>query len=198
MNNTGIIILAAGNSSRFGSIKQLLQFNNKTLVQHVIDEATDADLSPVIVVTGANAGEVSEGIENKKAIIVFNKHWKEGMATGIVTGLQNAITINDQIENIIIAVCDQPFISSSLFKQLLKMRQDTGQNIVACAYADTAGTPVLFGKKYFDALMNLQGEEGAKKILKANKDDVVTINFPRGSIDIDTQKDYDDLLEKQN
>jgi len=47
-------------------------------------------------------------------------------------------------------------------------------------------------------LMNLQGEEGAKKILKANKDDVVTINFPRGSIDIDTQKDYDDLLEKQN
>ena len=65
MNNTGIIILAAGNSSRFGSIKQLLQFNNKTLVQHVIDEATDADLSPVIVVTGANAGEVSEIIENK-------------------------------------------------------------------------------------------------------------------------------------
>ena len=198
MNNTGIIILAAGNSSRFGTIKQLLQFNNKTLIQHVIDEAIDAKLSPVILVTGANAGEVSEGIENKKAIIVFNKHWKEGMATSIVTGLQNAITINDKIENIIIAVCDQPFISSSLFKQLLKMRQDTGRNIVACAYADTAGTPVLFGKKYFDTLINLQGEEGAKKILKTNKDDVVTINFPEGSIDIDTQKDYDNLSEKQN
>jgi molybdenum cofactor cytidylyltransferase len=198
MNNTGIIILAAGNSSRFGSIKQLLQFNNKTLVQHVIDEATDAELSPVIVVTGANAGEVSEGIENKKATIVFNEHWKEGMASGIVTGLHNAITINDKIENIIIAVCDQPFISSSLFKQLLKMRHDNGQNIVACTYADIAGTPVLFNKKCFDALMNLQGEEGAKKILKANKDDVATINFLQGSIDIDTQRDYDDLLEKQN
>ncbi len=49
MNNTAIIILAAGNSSRFGSTKQLLKVNHKTLLQHAIDEATEAGADPVVV-----------------------------------------------------------------------------------------------------------------------------------------------------
>ena len=104
MNNTGIVILAAGSSSRFGGIKQLLQFNNKTLIEHLIDEAADAELNPVVVVTGAYVDEVSKKIDNKKITIVFNEHWEKGMASGIVAGLQKALIVNNEIENIIIAV----------------------------------------------------------------------------------------------
>ena len=111
--------------------------------------------------------------------------------------LKKAITLNNDIEKIIITVCDQPFVSSSLFQQLYQTQNKSVQHIVACAYADTIGTPALFTQKYFDALMSLQGDEGAKKILLANKDDVATIDFPQGNIDIDTQKDYEDLLDKQ-
>lgn len=197
MNNTGIIILAAGSSSRFGSIKQLLYFNNKTLLQHVIDEAVYAGAEPIVVVTGANANEISKEIKDEKVTIVFNEQWQQGMASGIVAGLKKAITLNNDIEKIIIAVCDQPFVSSALFKQLYQTQDEIMQHIVAGSYADTIGTPALFTQKYFDALMNLQGEEGAKKILKANKDDVATIDFPQGNIDIDTQEDYQQLLDKQ-
>lgn len=197
MNNTAIIILAAGNSSRFGSIKQLLHFNNKTLIQHVIDEAIHANAEPVIVVTGANADEVSKEINNELVHIVFNEDWKDGMASGIITGLKKAITLNNDIEKIIIAVCDQPFVSSSLFKQLYQKQEESTQHIVACTYADTIGTPALFTQKYFDALMSLNGDEGAKKILKVNPQDVATIDFPQGNIDIDTQKDYENLLDRQ-
>src|SRR6478735_4542023 len=109
MNNTAIIILAAGKAERFGSIKQLLHFNNKTLLQHAVDEALNACAVPVIVVTGANAEVVS----------------------------------ND-LENVIIAVCDQPFISSTLFKELYQTRQQVIKHIVASAYTDTIGTPALF------------------------------------------------------
>ncbi len=119
------------------------------------------------------------------------------MASGIVAGVKKAITLNNDIEKIIIAVCDQPFVSSSLFKQLYQTQNETVQHIVACSYADTIGTPALFTQKYFDALMSLQGEEGAKKILKANKEDVALVDFPQGAIDIDTQKDYEELLDKQ-
>ena len=90
MNNTAIVILAAGNSSRFGSAKQLLHFNNKTLLQHVIDEAIDAGAEPIVVVTGANADEVSKEIKSNKVEIVFNKDWKEGMASGIVAGVKES------------------------------------------------------------------------------------------------------------
>lgn len=197
MNNTGIIILASGSSSRFGSIKQLLHFNNKTLLQHVIDEAVDSGAEPVIVITGSNADEISKDIENGNIEIIYNEKWKQGMASGIVAGIKKAITLNNDIAKIIIAVCDQPFVSSAIFKQLYEQQEKTVKHIVASSYADTIGTPALFTQKYFDALMSLQGEEGAKKILKANAEDVATIDFPQGAIDIDTQKDYDNLLDRQ-
>ena len=197
MNNTAIIIVAAGSASRFGSIKQLLHFNNKTLLQHAIDEGIDAGAGSVIVVTGAHADEILKNINHEQVEVVHNENWQQGIASGIVAGVQKAIDLNNNVEKIIIAVCDQPFVSSSLFKQLYQKQEEGVQHIVASAYADTIGTPVLFTQKYFDALLGLKGDEGAKKILKTNIDDVATVDFPQGAIDIDTQKDFDDLLDRQ-
>lgn len=196
MINTAIIILAAGNASRFGSVKQLLYLGNKTLIQHVTDEAIAAGAAPVIVVTGAHAKEVSKDI-NQKVQIIFNENWKDGMASGIVAGVNSAIALMNRTEKIIIAVCDQPFINADLFKQLYAKQNETGQLIIACAYGETLGTPVLFTQKYYDALMSLQGDEGAKKILKYHREDVATVSFPQGNIDIDTPDDYKKLLDNQ-
>ena len=195
MNNTGIIILAAGSASRFGGIKQLLQFNKKTLIEHVIDEATNAELNPVVVVTGAYADEVSKKIDNKKIAIVFNEHWETGMASGIITGLQKALKVNNAIENIIIAVCDQPYISSILFQQLSDKKKESGKSIVASSYAGTLGTPALFSKKYFNELLNLKGDEGAKSLIRKYNNETTFVLFKKGNIDVDTQKDYEELLK---
>src|SRR6185503_4216746 len=88
MNNTGIVILAAGDSSRLGNLKQLLPFNGKTLLQHVIDEAAEAGAQPIVVVTGSNANRVATSIAGSSASIVENGNWKEGMASGIVAGIR--------------------------------------------------------------------------------------------------------------
>ena len=197
MNNTGIIILAAGKSSRYGGVKQLLHFNNKTLLQHVIDEALESGAETVVVVTGANADEVKKSIRQEQVQIVYNNEWENGMASSIITGVKEAITLNNDIEKLILAVCDQPFVSASLFEQLYHAQEEGVKHIVASSYSDTIGTPCLFTQKYFDALMSLSGDEGAKKILKANNEDVAAINFPQGSIDIDTHEDYEQLLDKQ-
>jgi len=194
MNSTGIIILAAGSSSRFGSTKQLVHFKGKTLLQHTIEEATEAGAEPIIVVTGANADEISKEIKNEKIEIVFNRDWEQGMASGIIIGLKKAISLNNKMEKAIIAVCDQPFISSSVFQQLYQEQTKSAKHIVACAYADTIGTPALFTQKYFDVLMKLKGDEGAKKLMKTYSEDVATVDFPKGYIDIDTKEDYENLL----
>jgi molybdenum cofactor cytidylyltransferase len=197
MNNTGIIILAAGESSRFGNMKQLVPFNGKTLLQHVIDEASKAGGRPIVVIAGANAAKVAASIADSKANIVVNENWQEGMASGIVAGVQNIVGSKDAVKKIIVAVCDQPFVTSALFEQLDQVQNKTEKSIVACTYADTIGTPALFTTKYFNELLGLTGDEGAKKILKNNSEDVATVDFPKGEIDIDTQKDYENLLDEQ-
>lgn len=196
MNNTGIIVLAAGSASRFGDAKQLLSFNQTSLLQHVIDEAATAQLNPIIVVTGANAERISGAINHHSTQLVYNEHWQEGMAAGIVAGLSKMM-LNEDITSVVITVCDQPFVSSHLFIDLIKKKTESGKNIVASAYAETIGTPVLFSEKYFDKLLDLRGEEGAKKLLKQYHDDVAIVAFPQGDIDIDTREDYDKLLGNQ-
>jgi len=118
-----------------------------------------------------------------------------GMASGIVIGLKKAITLKNELEKVIIVVCDQPFISSSLLQQLYQKQNESAKHIVASAYADTIGTPALFTQKYFDVLMNLKGDEGAKKLLKRYSDDLASVDFADGYIDIDTKEDYENLLK---
>jgi molybdenum cofactor cytidylyltransferase len=189
MSKTGIIILAAGNSSRLGRPKQLLPYRGKTLLSHVVDESVMADLKPVIVITGAYHTEIRGSLEGRSSELVFNPEWQKGMASGIVAGLQRAMVIESALQSVIIAVCDQPYISGNLFRALIGEWTVSGKGVIACSYAETVGTPVLFGQKYFTELALLSGEAGAKQLLKRYPYDVGTIPFPKGNIDIDTEKD---------
>lgn len=194
MTETGIVILAAGSSSRLGKPKQLLQWKGKTLIERTVDEATAALLFPIVVITGAEAENVSAVLQNKKATIVKNEAWQLGMASGIATGVEAALSQQKNLKAVIIAVCDQPFVSSTLFQRLLQKKEESGKAIAACAYANTVGTPVLFDEKYFGVLQELSGTDGAKKLLKRYAGDVDTISFEEGAVDIDTEEDYRKLL----
>lgn len=196
MTNTGIIVLAAGSASRFGTAKQLLPFGGKTLLKHVVDEAAATGAAHMVVVTGAYADAIAANLKNTGTDIVFNKNWAEGQASGIVAGVRYMMTEHQEVQNIILAVCDQPFVSANLFSQLVEKQKESGKNMVASTYAGTVGTPVLFTQKYFDALLTLQGDKGAKKLLVANPEDLATVDFPNGHMDIDTREDYEGLLNR--
>ncbi|MBO9672250.1 MAG: nucleotidyltransferase family protein [Sphingobacteriaceae bacterium] len=194
---TGIIILAAGSSSRLGRPKQLLDYKGKTLLQTVINEALETNCKPVIVVLGANAKEIASQHPHNQISIVINESWENGMASSIVAGLSTMIKTNSEIDSIIIAVADQAFIKMSNFNNLIEKHKETGKNIIASAYDETIGTPVLFKKDYFEALLALKGAEGAKKILKQYPQDLETVVFERGGTDIDTETDYNNLISQQ-
>lgn len=189
------MILAAGSSSRLGRPKQLLVYNNKTLLQHVIDEAKLAALSPIVIVVGANADELTKSLNLSGANVIINDSWEIGMSSSIAAGL--SALEEDKPQNVIISVCDQPQINAQLFSDLLRMKNKTGSGIVASAYAGTLGTPVLFNERYYDELLNLTGNEGAKKLLNLHETDVSFIPFENGQIDIDTEEDYLNLQKNQ-
>lgn len=191
MQTCGLILLAAGASKRMGQPKQLLQVGNKSLLQHSIATALQADVEPIILVTGADAGLVEKEVHDAAINVVENVDWEEGIASSIRCGINALLEIMPDIEQAICMVCDQPFVSSSLLNELISASAETGDDIVACAYGNTVGTPVLFGKNYFAELLQLQGDEGAKKLLKKYSDTVGTVSFPKGDIDIDTMQDYE-------
>lgn len=193
---TGIIILAAGNSSRLGQPKQLLAFKDTTLLKNTIEAASLLPNVIVLVVVGSNHQQIKKELNSSKIKISFNEDWESGMSSSIVKGLNDLLLINPQIENCIISVCDQPFISHSVFENLLKEYTKTGKGIVASAYSETVGTPVLFNKKYFKDLLGLKGHEGAKKIINQYLNDSVAVPFEKGNIDIDTPEDYNKLISE--
>lgn len=193
---TGIIILAAGNSSRLGQPKQLLRYKDVTLLQQIISQASVIKESVVIVVTGANHELIEKEIDSSEIEIVFNVDWELGMSSSINNGLRKAVQLYPEIEKCIFSVCDQPFVSHSIFENLIHEYHKTGKGIVASAYAETLGTPVLLDKKYFKELVNLKGQQGAKKIINQFLEDTASVPFEKGDIDIDTEDDYNKLISE--
>lgn len=190
-DKTGIIILAAGSSSRLGRPKQLLQYNESTLLKNTVAEALKVPNSFVIVVTGSNKEIIEKELDSYSISICFNPEWKTGMASSIAKGIQE---LNSENTQCILAVYDQPFVNASVFENLINESKKSGKRIAASSYSETLGTPVLFHQKYFEELRDLKGNEGAKKLITNYSEDVISVPFEKGNIDIDTEEDYLKLI----
>jgi len=194
MPNIGAVILAAGESSRLGQPKQLIQFRGKTLVRRIVDAAREAGCSPKVVVIGSDKDKVARELEQTNALIVENVNWKNGMGTSIRSAVQHLIDIAPNVEAIVLLVCDQPFVDSRTIEQLIALREKTKKAVVASNYAGTLGVPALFDRSCAEELLGLDDADGAKSIILSNHDRVAEFPFPQGKIDIDTSADYERLI----
>ncbi len=190
IKQTGIIILAAGSSSRLGTPKQLLNFAGKSLLRHITDEASQHADHLVTVVLGAGYQTVQHELVGSTAQNIVNANWQKGMSSSISLGLQTLLEANPTLSRCIIAVCDQPFINAHVFEELISQAKSTGKGIVVTGFSGTWGVPVLFTKKYFHELLSLDGPLGAKKIVKKHLEDTEIVPYEKARIDIDTKDDY--------
>jgi molybdenum cofactor cytidylyltransferase len=192
--NIGIIVLAAGSSSRMGSSKQLLEIDGQPLLCKCVDEALAASPSRVVVVLGANEKPHRELLERLPVQIVSNFYWKTGMGSSIKTGLNYLIQSGADLDGVILMVCDQPGLTAEHLQKLIQKFHEKNKAIIASYYARSSGVPVLFGRSFFSNLLLLSDDHGAKKIVQQFPDQVETVAFPSGSIDLDTQEDYQKYL----
>jgi molybdenum cofactor cytidylyltransferase len=191
--NIGLVILAAGSSSRLGAPKQLLPYTGKTLLQHSIDVATGSDAGPVLVVLGSEAEIIKDNIQAPAARVIINNQWKEGMASSIRCGLNALMQQYPLTEAVVIMVCDQPYADQALLNKLISVHQNTGKPIVASCYDHITGVPALFHKSIFPELLQLKGDVGAKSIIQRHAGEVDVVTFSKGGVDIDTATDYKEL-----
>jgi molybdenum cofactor cytidylyltransferase len=189
--NVGIVILAAGASTRFGQPKQLLEFEEKSLVRRAVGTALESNCFPVIVVLGSNFDLIKSRIRNLDCEIVYNEKWQMGISSSIKKGLSKLLEISPNSSAVIFALCDQPFIQSEHFNKLIKKFYESNKPIIASVYDETTGVPALFSNELFPVLTSLDGDNGAQEIIKNNPESVGEIFLPEAGIDIDTKADFE-------
>jgi molybdenum cofactor cytidylyltransferase len=204
------VILAAGDSSRLGQPKQLIQFRGKTLVRRMVDAASEAGCRPILVVVGNGkqvphldafrspkeetrqlVDAITSELKKTGATIVANPNWKCGIGASIRTGIQHLIDTTPGVEATVLLTCDQPFVDRAVIDGLITLRHETRKPIVAASYAGTLGIPALFDRGRLPELLRLDDSAGAKSIILSNRDQVAEFPFPEGNIDIDTAEDWE-------
>lgn len=186
------IILAAGQSRRFGEQKILLPLGKSTVIENTVDNICKSKVNEVIVVSGYETDLLDELLKRRKTRIVFNKNYFVGIGSSIACGVK---FISEESNAIVIFLADQPLISSSIINKLLDSYTISNNSILYPVYNNKKGHPVIFSVKYKIELMKLNGDRGAKKIIKKNPEDITEINVSTDEIlkDIDTLEDYNSL-----
>ena len=187
------IVLAAGESRRFEKPKQLIAWEGLPMVRRAALCALDAGLSPVSVVVGAFADQVVDVVHDLPVDIVHNPGWKEGQASSIRAGVA---VLPANTGSVVFMLADQPFIPPALVQSLVERHAETMASIVAPRCAGQRANPVLFDRRVFSALLQLQGDTGGRSLLKDAQHFPaawVDWNDPSILLDVDTPEDYQRL-----
>ncbi len=194
----GVIILAAGASTRMGAAKQLLPFRGRPLILNALDQALGSAADAVFLVLGANAeaiGDVMSATTASLAAVkgsvhphlVQNPDWEQGMGTSVQAGMKAAQTAD--LDAVILMLGDQPLISPQFLNDLIAAHLLTGKPLVAARYGGTAGVPALFAEELFADLLATPPAAGCKRLIEANAAQAHFIDCPEGELDIDTPED---------
>ena len=187
------IILAAGGASRMGRPKQLLDIHGEPFVTHVARTALEGGLSPVIVVTGAWAEEVSEAVRDMPIRIASNREWQSGQGSSVGIGVR---ALPAECGAAIFLLADQPQIPATLISALVAEHARALAPIIAPLVNERRGNPVCFDRVTFPDLMALTGDQGGRALF--SRYPVIWLPWHDASVllDVDTEEDYRKLVEK--
>jgi molybdenum cofactor cytidylyltransferase len=192
------MVLAAGESTRMGQTKLLLDLEGKAILQRVLDNLCRSQVDEVILVLGHEAERILQRVDTHRVKVVVNKNYREGMITSIAQGLMN---LNDKVDAFFIVLADQPRVNPEVFNRLIaEFRRVTPQkDIVLPTFRGRRGHPVLFSAKYKKEAFCIKGDVGLRQILQEHPDDILAVEMDTDSIlqDIDTPDDYQKQLKSR-
>lgn len=191
----GGILLAAGASARLGRAKQLLEYKGEKLLDRTVGffkECLPTDR--IILVYGARKEEMIPYLEQLPIRSAYNPGWETGMGSSVRTGLKTLLSCEPELEAILLALIDQPLVTSKHFSEMIDLYQSHPGSVIATRHGDDFGVPALLPKVTFPDLLSQKGITGAKKVIKKYSDLLIPYSCPEAAFDIDTEADYQRLL----
>jgi molybdenum cofactor cytidylyltransferase len=180
------VVLAAGASTRLGEPKQLVMLGEENLLERTVRVAREAGCSPVVVVVGVDSQQVLARSALGDVVTVINDQWKEGMASSIRLGVRTLEVVANHVDGVLLMTCDQPAVTVKHLFQLMLISE-----VKASRYAGRNGVPAFFPSMYFERLMNLKGDAGARELLAEARYE----ELENGELDVDTVKDLERARE---
>jgi molybdenum cofactor cytidylyltransferase len=186
------VVLAAGGASRFGSAKQLAELDGVPLLEHAIRaiEAVAA-IERIVVVLGARAEEIRAGVDFGSAEVVVCEDWASGQAASLRCGVA---AVADEAEAVVLTLGDMPRVTPQVIARFAELAAEHGTQTRARGVFDGApGHPVALGRAYFADVMALEGDVGARDVLKRIGAFEIEVGHLCSGIDIDTPESLEDL-----
>ena len=193
MSGITVIILAAGSASRMKTAKQVLAFENTTLLGKVITQAQASAADDVIVILGAFAEKIKERIAGYKITIIENKRWETGLGSSIAAGIKHLRRQKKDPMGILIMLADQPLIDTAYLNRMIDLFMKNNR-IVATKYTKNYGVPAVFPPSCFEKLATLDQDFGARHILNDPESEVIALDAGDKTMDIDTPEDYEAVV----
>ncbi len=184
--NVAAVILAAGQSSRMGCNKLVLEIDGKPMLRHVADAAVGSLARPVVAVLGGGSAGAFPALEGLDVVVVRNMDFCSGMSSSIRAGIAALPETSDAA---LILLGDMPAISSFLIDRMTTAFDPAkGRDICVATHKGQHGHPVLFARHYFPELLTLEGDVGARRIVEKHAAFVCAVEAGDDGplVDIDT------------
>ena len=178
------VILAAGCSSRMGaSNKLLLPIEGKPMLIHVVEAALASGLNAVRVVTGHEADKVNELLQDYPLELVHNASFSQGLSTSLRSGLGS---LDQDTDAALVCLGDMPWVRARHLQSLVdRFAADRIGPICVPVYRDRRGNPVLWPRRFFDAICRLRGDVGARSLLGQYGDEVAQVEIADDGVTVD-------------
>ncbi|HLI35338.1 MAG TPA: nucleotidyltransferase family protein [Terriglobia bacterium] len=190
------LVLAAGESSRMGQDKALLEYRGRTFLENILHTLHSAGIGQLAVVLGHHAEEIRQQVNLSGVEVIVNHSYRQGQTSSLQAGLRALLA--REIEAILLCLVDHPAIKSELIQQVCQAYQESRAPVVVPRFQGRRGHPVLIGRALFQPLLKLKPVEGANTVLRQYRDQgyELEVNDPGVLWDIDDPTDYRRLVEE--
>lgn len=189
------LVLAAGAARRYGRAKQLEPLaDGNSLLRHAALAAL-AVCREVRIVIGAHREAVAGELHDLPVVVIEHPDWARGIGSSIACGVRSLIA-DGVASPLLLCLADQPLVDAAALARLIQAGNGQPDGIAVSDYGASRGPPCLFPPALFTALAQLDGDEGARSVLKTNAGKVIPVAMPEGADDIDTPDDYTRLRAK--
>jgi molybdenum cofactor cytidylyltransferase len=182
------IVLAAGKSSRMAPYNKLLiaDRSGKPMVCRVVDNVLSSGARPIVVVTGHRAEDVRAALDARPVAFVQADEYARGLSASLKAGVA---ALPDDAAAALVCLGDMPLVTGRMLDRLIEAWDpDEGRAIVVPTHQGRLGNPMLWSRRYFAEMLDLEGDAGARSLLRRHEENVVEIEIGDDAVlrDFDT------------